>query len=84
MELESKVKEIKTRQDLVEFISALRHDLETNPDNWENSTLPRFLEALAAWIDSMDQFYRNQGAEFSEQQPWDVFATMLLAARIYE
>ncbi len=84
MELEARVKEVKSRQDLVEFISALRQDLETNPDNWENPTLPRFLEAMGAWVEAMDQFYRNQGVEFSEQQPWEVFATILLAARIYE
>ena len=84
MELEARVKGIRSRQDLVEFISAMRQDLETNPDNWENPTLPRFLEAMGAWVEAMDQFYRNQGVEFSEQQPWEVFATILLAARIYE
>jgi hypothetical protein len=84
MELESRVKQIRTRQDLVEFILALREDLESNPDNWENPSLSRFLEAMGAWVESMDQFYRNQGVEFSEQQPWELFGTMLLAARIYE
>lgn len=84
MELEAKVKEVKSRQDLVEFISALRQDLETNPEDWENPTLSKFLEAMGAWVEAMDQFYRNQGVEFSEQQSWREFATILLAARVYE
>jgi len=84
MQLETKLNEVKTRQDLVEFIAVLRQDLETNPDNWENPTLPRFLEAMGAWVESMDRFYRNQGVEFSEHQPWELFAAMLLAARVYE
>jgi len=84
MDLETRVKGVKSRQDLVEFISALRQDLESNSDDWENLSLPRFLEAMGAWVEAMDQFYRNQGVEFSEEQPWQVFASILLAARIYE
>jgi len=84
LELESQVKQIKTRQDLVQFISMLRADLEDNPAGRENLSLLDFLDSLAAWIESMDQCYRNQGVEFSEDQPWKLFAEMLLAARIYE
>ena len=82
--LESMLTQVKSRSDLVNFIGALRTDLDNNSGDWENSTLPRFLEALAAWVESMEGYYRNQGLEFSEEQPWALFATMLLAARTYE
>ena len=82
--LESILTQVKSRSDLVRFVEALRIDHENNPGDWENATLPRFLEALAAWVESMEGYYRNQGLEFSEEQPWALFASMLLAARTYE
>jgi hypothetical protein len=39
---------------------------------------------MATWIEDMDQYYRNRGEEFSENQPWALFGTILLAARGYE
>lgn len=84
MELETRISQIKTRQDLAVFISALREDLETNSASWENPSLPQFLDAMGAWVEVMDQVYKNEGLTLSEDQPWGLFATMLLAARIYE
>jgi hypothetical protein len=84
MELHERVDQIKSRQDLVEFISALRDDLEGNPDGWENPALPDYLEALAERVQHMDQAFKNQGVEFSEQQPWRLFGEMLFAAKFYE
>jgi len=49
MELAPRITQIESRRQLVVFISALRKDLETNPDNWENPSLPRFPEAMAAF-----------------------------------
>ena len=52
---------IKNRDDLVNFIRALKHDYDTEGDRWENDDLGRFLEALASWTSSMDGYYREQG-----------------------
>lgn len=84
MELYVRVNQIKTRQDLAEFISALREDLEGNPGGWENPSLPAYLEAMAAWVQDMPPAFRNLGVECSEQQPWRLCAEILLAAKIYE
>jgi hypothetical protein len=39
---------IRSRTDLVKFLHELHADYTNNPDSWENHTLERFLEALAA------------------------------------
>ena len=49
------------KQALARFVEALREDLQTNPAEWENPTLDRFLEALAGGIQDSDGFYINQG-----------------------
>lgn len=43
------VDSVRTREDLAAFVLALRQDLLSNQAAWENPTLERFLEALAAW-----------------------------------
>jgi hypothetical protein len=36
------------RQSFIKFLDLLRKDFLDNPENWENKTLPDFLEALSA------------------------------------
>ena len=59
MELHERVNKIKTKQDLCQFVGALRADLATHPERWENPTLDRFLEAMEAWIEGMENYYKN-------------------------
>ncbi|HYI02784.1 DUF7660 family protein [Hyalangium sp.] len=75
---------IRSNDDLVTFIRSLRADLIEKPDTWENPTLERFLEALAAWTEAMDGYYRNTGQEIPKQPSWKVVGDMLMAAKMYE
>lgn len=75
---------IETREDLVSFLVLLRSDLISNPEKWENDTLPTFLEALTAWTREMEGYFLNQHAIVPESPSWRLIASMLLAARIYE
>ncbi len=68
---------MKTRDDAVQAIHQLLADLKENPDSWENPTLERFLEAMAAWLE-------DSGKKHSEPPSWDLIAEMLQAAKIYE
>lgn len=74
MELHEKIDCITTHKDLADFIEALRSDLLVNRNEWENPDLERFLEAMAAWIRSMEQVYKNTGKEFSDQPRWRMVA----------
>jgi hypothetical protein len=84
MELHERVSKIKTKQDLGQFIAALRADLATNPERWENPTLDRFLQAMEAWIADMEGYYKNSGQAPADPPTWKTFGDILIAAAMYE
>jgi hypothetical protein len=75
---------VRSREDLAAFVVALRADLLNNVADWENPTLERFLEALAAWCTDMPGFFTNQGGDEPAQPDWNLVARMLMAAASYE
>jgi hypothetical protein len=84
MDLEETLASVRSRSDLARFVEQLADDLEHNPDGWENGSLPRYLEALAAWLHDMEGTYRNRGEALPEQPSWQTLGEILLAASIYE
>lgn len=79
-----RIESILTRKDLVVFLNELHQEHRDSPQAWENNTLERFLEALAAWTEDMDGFYVNQKQKVPEHPEWKTFAQMLVAATMYE
>jgi len=75
---------IRSREDFVAFVRALSNDFKEHPESWENKDLPRFLEALGAWVQDMDGYYRSQGKPTPGQLDWKIFADILMAAKMYE
>ncbi len=84
MELHEQIEQIKSKEDLADFVSALKLDLEADPVGWENPTLGRFLDAMERWIESMDNYYKNTGQPPVENPTWRTFADILLASKMYE
>jgi hypothetical protein len=84
MELSQKCNSINTKDDLVNFIEELKFNLISRPNEWENSTLEKYLDAMGAWLNSMENAYKNMGKEFPEQPSWKMFAEILHASKIYE
>lgn len=84
MHLNDQVSRISSREDFVAFVRALRADLEAAPGEWENDTLERFLEAVAAWTHDMDGYFRNRGEPVPKQPDWRTFGQILIAAKHYE
>jgi len=84
MEIFKLVDEIESRQDLIEFIKAQRNDLLKHPSDWENPTLERFLDALAASTKDMDGYFGNRGEQVPSQPSRRLVGNMLYAAKIYE
>lgn len=78
------VETINSRADFVQFVRELCTDLETSAESWENSDLRSYLEAVAAWIEDMDGYYRNSDQPLPQQPSWKILAEILLAARVYE
>lgn len=75
---------VETREDFVRFLGEMSLDLRNRPQEWENGTLERFLEAWAAWVDDLPGWYANRGEEMPEQPDWKLLADMVMAARVYE
>lgn len=73
-----------SRQEFIELLNLMKNDLQASPADWENRTLPQFLEAMGRWVEDMDGYYLNRGEPVPEKVPWRVFSDFLLAARNYE
>ena len=84
MTLPGQAAEVRSREQFVEFVRALRRDLVEHPESWENADLPRFLDAMAAWLTDMDGYFSNVGQQVPQQPDWHLLGTMLMAARTYE
>jgi hypothetical protein len=62
---------------VLETLARLVDDLEEHPGDWENPTLPRYLDAMRAWLEASQR-------KSPREPSWDLIADMLEAARIYE
>ncbi|QDS33608.1 hypothetical protein [Brevibacillus brevis] len=79
MDLFEKCENVDSKDELIEFIKALRHDLQVNPEEWENLSLAAFLEAMESWMeDTIDMGY------LSDQPEWKSLAAILYMGKIYE
>jgi hypothetical protein len=84
LNLNEAVQQLRSREDLVVFLRALHADLQKNPDQWANRDLPHFLDAMSAWVEDMEGYYRDRGESVPAQPGWQTLGQILLAARIYE
>jgi hypothetical protein len=75
---------VESREDLIAVLNAMAADLDKHPDEWENASLPRYLEALTAFVGSLDSYYANLGEPMPDQPTWQMVATVLVAASGYE
>lgn len=71
---------IRTREDLLRFIEALRTDYVANPTQWAHSDVGQFLEAIAACVRDNEAV----GNIVTETPSWRTFADLLICGRTYE
>ncbi|WUD74491.1 hypothetical protein OG937_23725 [Streptomyces sp. NBC_00510] len=74
---------VTSRESLIRHIQLLREDLLANGDDWENPTLERFLESMAAWIKDSAGYYRSRGEE-PPGPDWEFIGNALRAGAQYE
>ncbi|AZA59362.1 hypothetical protein EG349_16400 [Chryseobacterium shandongense] len=73
------------RQTFIMFLELLRKDFLDNPENWENKSLPDFLEALSAYANDIQGYYDNLKLDIKADKPeWSTFADIFKGAKIYE
>lgn len=73
------------RQSFIKFLDLLHKDLLDYPENWENKTLPEFLEALSAYTEDVQGYYNNMKLDINADKPdWSTFADIFKGAKVYE
>ncbi len=73
---------IESKKELLRLIKNLSAE---DSSKWENVSTSDFLEALGAWLEDADGFYKNFQLDTSSEKPsWQLFADALQAATIYE
>ncbi|MEU8214462.1 hypothetical protein AB0C47_01660 [Micromonospora taraxaci] len=70
--------------DVARVVEEMLSDLRQHPDQWENSTLERFLDALSASLSALPSLYANEGEGLPEQPSWKLLAEVLVMASGYE
>jgi hypothetical protein len=76
---------VRSREELAAFVDALAADLEAHPEQWENTTLPQFLDALARYLNDLPGWCRNVEPSIDPERPdWRLFAVALAGAQVYE
>lgn len=79
-----KINAIKSKEDFVKFLEYLIENLNNNSEEWANSSLSEYLEAMASWTEDMEGYYYNNNLPIPENVDWKVFANILIAAKMYE
>jgi hypothetical protein len=73
---------IGSKEELIALIGRLCTE---DASNWENVSAVSFLEAMAAWLESSGNLYKNLKIKTdSECASWQLFADAIQAATIYE
>jgi hypothetical protein len=78
------IDQVNSPGEAAEIVQCMLRDLLAHPDEWENSTLDRFLEALAESLEGIPQLYANRGAQFPQTPTWKIFTEVLIMASGYE
>lgn len=72
------------RERLIIVLEDLVHEARSEDGGtWENTSLPAFLEAMAAWLRVYEHGYINTGLPVPDD-PWEVIIAAVQAATVYE
>jgi len=78
-----KRKIVQNKQQLLDLIFELLDD--NDAVKWDNDTAYQYLQAVAAWLNDCDGYYKNTGQNIdTSQASWQLFADALQAGAIYE
>ena len=84
MELYKEIDNVKTKEDFVKFLGLVAKDNIYKQKEWENKTIPEYLESIQSWIEDMDGYYKNNFLEVPTNVNWGFLATVFYVGKIYE
>ena len=76
------IEKIRNKADFIHFLNLLSKDFEKNLQEWENRTVPEFLEQMASWIEDYSTCLVNE-IEW-ERIDFKVLAQIIYMGKIYE
>lgn len=82
--LSQRAERVSNREEFLGFLHQLVAEGRSPGDQWENTHLASYLDALARWTRDMDGYFKGRGEPMPEDPTWRLLAQMLLAATIYE
>jgi hypothetical protein len=71
------VRNVIDKETFFRFVAALRDDFDSHADQWQNGSVPSYLDAIGAWSKSWKKLEKSPN-------PWRHAAMVLWAGRIYE
>ncbi len=77
-----KINSISCKEDFIEYIEFLARDYTNNKDEWENKTIPDYLEQMASWIEDFAESPANDIVW--EKIDFKILARLLYVGKIYE
>jgi hypothetical protein len=76
---------VHSREELIDHLFRLLDDYDGVGNQWQNRDVYTFLQAMAAWLNDCEGYYRNNGLSVDVNKPsWQMFAHALSAAAVYE
>ncbi|MBS0425349.1 MAG: hypothetical protein JSR71_13250 [Proteobacteria bacterium] len=84
MAVEQMVENVRLKEDFINFIQELSNDFKKNINSWENRSVDSYLEAVADWVEGMDNYYINMNKPVPQNINWKVLADIFMAAKMYE
>ncbi len=76
--------QVSSHTDVAQVVERMLADLRAHPNEWENPTLERFLDALAGSLEGLPGFYAWRGEQFPQSATWKILAEALVRASGYE
>lgn len=84
MDLYDRINNIKSKEELIDFLDFLSKDRSKNKEEWQNNTIEDYLAAIGSWIEDMEGYYENMNLPIPNDENWSFIATLLYIGKIYE
>lgn len=80
----NRINNIKSKEELIDFLDFLSKDRRKKKDEWENNTIEDYLASISSWIEDMEGYYEYINKPIPNNQNWSFIATLFYVGKIYE
>lgn len=84
MDLYDKINNIKSKEELIDFLDFLSKDRSKNKEEWQNNAIEDYLAAISSWMEDMEGYYENMNLPTQNNENWSFIATLFYVGKIYE